>query len=473
MGNPFAQILIIFGFAVLNGVLAMSEIAVVSARKARLRQAAESGNARAHKALELATDPTNFLAAVQIGITLVGILAGAFGEATLSQQLRTYLMRFEPLAPYADAIAVGVVVLGVTYISLVIGELAPKRLALNNAEKIAALVAGPMQTLSAITRPIVWLLSISTNAVVRLMGIKPSDEPDVTPEEIEVLVEQGTELGVFEESEQDMIESVLRLDERRVEAFMTPRPQIRWIDAEDSEEEIQSLLKMAQHSRFPVIDGDPDQVLGILYTKDMVVRNLEGEPFDLKASLRPVLFVPESMSTLRVLEMFKREGNHIALVTDEYGSVQGMVTDMDILEAIVGDIPSEDEPDEPRALMRDDGTWLVDGLLQIDRLWEVLDLEKEMDGVYRGYQTVSGFVMTQLGGIPTEGEHFEWYDRRFEVMDMDGRRVDKILVSPPPDDLETADEDAGPPNHQEPSDDEKSQPVDRRADRKADGKADA
>jgi putative hemolysin len=432
MEDPFLQIVIIFGLILLNGFLAMSEIAVLSSRKARLRQASDSGNERARAALRLATDPGNFLATIQIGITLVGILAGAFGQATLARALTTSLARFPFLAPYASIVAIGIVVLVVTYLSLVIGELVPKRLALTHAERIAAIVAGPMRTLSFIARPMVWILNASTDSVLRLLGVKPSSVPDVTPEEIEVLVEQGTELGVFEESEQDMIESVLRLDERRVDAYMTPRTQVTWIDLEDPEEENREILLAAQHSRFPVIEGDPDTVLGILYTKDMVVRNLRGEPFDLRAMLRPVLFVPESMSTLRVLELFKQHGNHIALVTDEYGGVQGMVTDMDILEAIVGDIPAEGEPEEPQATQREDGTWLVDGMLRVDRLWEELDMENEIDDVYRGYQTVSGFVMTELDEIPDEGEHFDFHGMRFEVIDMDGRRIDKVLVVPKP-----------------------------------------
>lgn len=443
MSSPLVQLSIILVFAVFNGILAMSEIAVVSARKARLRQAADSGDKRAKAALELANDPTNFLAAVQIGITLVGILAGAFGEATLAATVARGLRRVAVLAPYAEIIGTTLVVLLVTYISLVIGELTPKRLALNNAERIASLVAGPMRTLATITRPIVWLLSASTEGLLALLGIRLSAEPDVTPEEIEVLIEQGTELGVFEESEQDMMESVLRLDERRVDAFMTPRTQIQWINIEDSEDEIRATLLNAKHSRFPVIEDDPDSVLGILYTKDMVVRNLEGKPLDIRATLRPVLFVPESMSALRVLELFKQEGNHIAVITDEYGGVEGMVTDMDLLEAIVGEIVSEGEPEEPQALEREDGTWLVDGMLRVDRLWESLGVEAEMDVRYRGYQTVSGFVMAHLKGIPSEGRHFEYHGMRIEIMDMDGRRVDKVLLTPrEEDDRPKAEDDA-------------------------------
>lgn len=428
--SPVLQILIIVLFAVLNGILAMSETAVVSARRARLRRAAEEGDEQAQVALGLAADPTQFLATIQIGITLIGIVAGAFGEATLARAIASALSSVPALVPYADAIAITIVVLGVTYISLVIGELVPKRLALNDPEGVAALVAKPMQSLSVIARPLVWLLSVSTDAVVRLLGIKPSAEPDVTAEEIETMVEHGTELGIFEKSERDMIESVLRLDEWRVDAFMTPRTHITWIDLEDPEEETRAILLDAKHSRFPVMEGNPDNAIGMLYTKELVVRQLKGEPFDVRASLRPILFVPESMSTLRVLEIFKEEGRHIALVTDEYGSVEGMVTDMDILEAIAGEIPAEGEPEEPQAKLREDGSWLVDGLLHVNRLWEVLGLEAEMEHVYRGYQTVSGFVMTKLDGIPSEGEKFTFHGQQFEIIDMDGRRVDKVLVIP-------------------------------------------
>jgi len=429
--SPILQILTILLFAILNGILAMSEIAVVSARRARLRQAAGTGDEQARAALELATDPTQFLATIQIGITLIGIVAGAFGQATLARAVASALSIVPALTPYADAVATTVVILGSTYVALVVGELVPKRLALNNPEKVAAAVAKPMRGLSAAARPIVWLLSISTEALVRLLGARPSAQPDVTAEEIETMVEHGTEIGIFETSERDMIESVLRLDEMRVDAFMTPRTHITWIDVENPEEETRTMLLDAKHSRFPVMEGNPDNAIGMLYTKDLVVRQLKGEPFDIRSSLRPVLFVPESMSTLRVLEIFKEEGKHIALVTDEYGSVEGMVTDMDILEAIAGEIPAEGEPAEPQAKLREDGTWLVDGLLHVNRLWEVLGLEAEMENVYRGYQTVSGFVMTKLAGIPSEGECFEFRGQEFEIIDMDGRRVDKVLVTPP------------------------------------------
>lgn len=429
---PLLQVLVIVALAILNGILAMSEIAVVSARRARLRQAAEGGSARAAAALQLAKDPTQFLATVQIGITLVGVVAGAFGQATLAQFIARQLAQLPSLAPYAATIGGAIVVGGTTYLSIVVGELAPKRLALINPERVAGLVAGPMRVLSLVARPVVWLLSVSTEGLLQLLGVEPSTEPDVTPEEIATMIEQGTELGVFEEAEHDILESVLRLDERRVDGYMTPRPQVTFIDLDHPEESIRQILLSAQHSRFPVIEGDPDNVLGILYTKDLVVRALRDEPFDPRANLRSVLFVPESMSPLRVLEIFKEKGQHIALVTDEYGSIQGMVTDMDILEAIAGEIPAEGEPDEPRAVQRDDGTWLVDGLLRVDQLWGALGLGRTMDEVYRGYQTVSGFVMAELAGIPTEGASFQFHGLCFEIVDMDGRRIDKVLVTPAP-----------------------------------------
>jgi putative hemolysin len=430
LSNPVLEILIIFLLLVANGIFAMSEIAIVSARKARLQQLADAGNAQARAALELATNPNRFLATVQIGITLVGILAGAFGGATIAEEIAARLSVVPFLAPYGETIGVGVVVLGITYFSLIIGELVPKRLALNNAERIASAVAAPMQALSTITAPAVRLLSISTDIVIRLLRVKPSAEPSITPEEIKVLIEQGTESGVFEEVEQDMIESVLRLDKRRVGAFMTPRTQIVWFDLEDTLEDIRRKIVSSQHSRFPVVKDSLDNVLGIVRTKDLLAQSLASQSLELRALLRPPLFIPESMSALKVLELFKQKGTHIALVTDEYGGIQGMVTHNDILEAIVGYIPSAGEPTEPQATRRDDGSWLLDGLLHIDKLKDIFDLEKLPDEEHGNYQTVGGFVMSQVRSIPTVGQRFKWGKLWFEVVDMDGHRVDKVLVAP-------------------------------------------
>jgi putative hemolysin len=430
MSNPVLEILIIFLLLVANGVFAMAETAIVSARKARLQQLAEAGNSQARAALELATNPNQFLATVQIGITLVGILAGAFGGATIAEEIATRLNEIPSLAPYGETIGVGIVVLGITYFSLIIGELVPKRLALNNAERIASAVAAPMRALSAITAPAVRLLSTSTDIVIRLLGVKPSAEPSITPEEIKILIEQGTESGVFEASEQDMIESVLRLNERRVGAVMTPRTQIVWFDIEDSPEDIRRKIANSQHSRFPVVKGSLDNVLGIVRAEDLLNQSLAGRPLDLTVLLRPPLFVPESVSALKVLELFKQEGAQIALITDEYSGIEGMVTHNDILEDIAGYIPSAGEPAEPQATRREDGSWLLDGLLHIDELKEIFDIEKLPDEEHVHYQTVGGFVMTQVRSIPTVGQCFEWRKLRFEVVDMDGRRVDKVLVTP-------------------------------------------
>lgn len=429
MSNPLLEILIIFLLLVANGVFAMAEISIVSARKARLQQLANMGNAQARTALTLAAEPNQFLATTQIGITLVGILAGAFGGATLAENIAAQASLLPLLAPYSEAIGVGVVVLGLTYFSLIIGELVPKRLGLDNAERIAMAMAGPMQLLSALTAPVVKFLSLSTDLLIRLLGVKPSTEPTITPEEIKVLVEQGTESGVFAEAEQDMIEGVLRLDERRVGALMTPRPQMVCFDIADAPAVIQEKIATSQHSRFPVIQDSPDNVLGIVRAKDLLTQTLAGQPLNLRAFLRPPLFIPESMSALKVLELFKQGGTHIALVMDEFGGLQGLVTHSDILEAIVGNIPPASGAAAPQATQRADGSWLIDGLLSIHELQELLALGALPEG---HYQTVGGFVMTQLDSIPEEGQSFEWGQLRFEVVDMDGRRVDKVLVVPKP-----------------------------------------
>lgn len=411
-----------------NGVFAMSEIAVVSARKARLQQWAEEGNANAQTALELANQPNQFLSTVQVGITLVGILAGAFGGATLAEKLAPFFDTIPVLASYGELIAVTVVVICITYFSLIIGELAPKRLALNNPERIATAVAKPMKRLSVLASPVVHLLSLSTDIIIWLIGIKPSTEPIVTEEEIKVLIEQGTQVGVFEEAEQDMIEGVLRLGERRVGMLMTPRSQVIWIDVEDTPEEIRKTVIAHRHSFFPVAKDDLDNLLGAVRAKDLLAQTLEGQPLDLRELLRPPLFVPERMLALRVLELFKQKGTRIAFVIDEYGSVQGMVSLDDFLEDIVGEASLSGSFDEFKAVQRSDGSWLMDGLLHIDELKEILGIDELPDEDEGHYQTVGGFVVNELGDIPAVGDWFEWSRFRFEVVDMDGRRVDRVLA---------------------------------------------
>jgi putative hemolysin len=424
------EILIILLLVIANGVFAMSEIAIISARKVRLQQMANQGNAKARAALELADAPNRFLSTGQIGITLIGILAGAYGGATLSRSLATFLNRIPALTPYSQAISFGIVVVGITYLSLIIGELVPKRLALNSPEQIAANVAIPMRILAAIASPLVDLLSASTDLVLRILGIGPSTEPMVTEEDLRVLIEQGTEAGTFEEAEQDMVERVFRLGDRPVSALMTPRPDIVWLDLEDSAEENRQKMIDSCHSRFPVCQGGLDNVLGMVHVIDLLGRCLSGQPLDLTVSLQQPVFVPESTRGLKILELFKQTGIHLALVVDEYGVIQGLVTLNDIMVEIVGDVPSADELEEPQVVQREDGSWLLDGMLPVDEFLELFDIE-EMPGEHRGsYQTLGGFVITHLGRIPTAADYFEWQGMRFEVMDMDGNRVDKVLVVP-------------------------------------------
>lgn len=428
MNAPILEIAIILALILSNGLFAMSETAIVSARKARLQQMADEGRPRAQAALNLANDPNRFLATVQVGITLIGILTGVFGGATISRSLAAVLDDIPVLAPYSVAIAGAVVVLLLTYLTLILGELVPKRLALNGAERISATVAGPMTLLSRLTWPLVRFLGISTDFVLRLLRLKPSSEPLVTAEEIMVMVEQGADAGLFERSEQALIERVLALDERRLESFMTPRGKIIALDIAENTEEVRRKLLESQRSRFPVIDGDLDNVQGIVRAKDILSQSLAGQPFDLRSLLRPALFLPEVTTALEALERFQQQGTHVALVIDEFGGIQGMITHNDVLEAIVGYDPSQDAPAEPQLVRRADGSWLVDGLTPLEDFRNALDLQTLPEDSSRLYHTVGGLVMNQTAGVPSAGESFIWRGLRIEVLDMDGRRVDKVLV---------------------------------------------
>ncbi|MBD2501494.1 hemolysin family protein [Anabaena azotica] len=430
MSSITVEILIIFVLIIANGIFSMSEMAIVSARKVRLQQLANQGDAKAKAALKLAESPNNFLSTVQIGISLIGILTGAFGGATIASRLAVYVKLIPFLAPYSEAIAFGIVVVIITYLSLIIGELVPKRLALNSPERIASVVAIPMRALAALASPAVHLLSASTDLVLRILGITPSDEPQVTEEEIKILIEQGTEAGTFEEAEQDMVERVFRLGDRPVSSFMTPRPDIVWLDLEDTTEENRQKMTENGYSRYPVCQGGLDNVLGIIPVTDLLARSFRGDALDLTVGLRQPVFVPESTRGLKVLELFKQTITHMALVVDEYGVIQGLVTLNDIMSEIVGDVPSADGEEEPQAVQREDGSWLLDGMLPVEDFFELFGLE-EWDFEERGsYQTLGGFVITHLGRIPAATDHFEWQNMRIEVMDMDGNRVDKVLVVP-------------------------------------------
>ncbi|MBD2693152.1 hemolysin family protein [Anabaena catenula] len=430
MSSITFEILTILVLIFANGVFSMSEMAVVSARKVRLQQLANQGDINARAALQLAESPNHFLSIVQVGITLINILNGVFGGATIAKRLEEYVKLVPVLANYSGAIAFGVVVLLITFFSLIVGELVPKRLALNNPEKIAALVAVPMRALASIASPIVYLLSASTDLVLRILGITPSTEPQVTEEEIKILIEQGTEAGTFEEAEQDMVERVFRLGDRPVSYLMTPRPDIVWLDLEDPPEENREKMVDSAYSRYPVCQEGLDNVLGVIPVTDLLARSFRGEPLDLTVGLRQPVFVPESTRGLKVLELFKQTITHMALVVDEYGVIQGLVTLNDIMSEIVGDVPAGPGQEQPEAVQREDGSWLVDGMLPIEEFLELFDID-ELEPEERGsYQTLGGLVITHLGRIPAAADHFEWEGMRFEVMDMDGNRVDKVLVVP-------------------------------------------
>lgn len=424
------EILVIFLLIIANGVFSMSEIAIISSRKARLQQQAEEGDRKARVALDLANAPNLFLATTQIGITLVGILTGAFSGVTISNRLADLLDLIPLLAPYSHSIALGLVVLAITFLSLVLGELVPKRLALNNPERVASLVALPMRLLSKIGSPVVRLLSAVTDLVLRLVRMRPSSEPPITEEEIKFLIDQGTVAGVFEEAEQEMLGRVFRLGDRRVGAIMTHRKRIVWLDINDPPEKNRRKIARSIYSRFPVCQGRLGNVVGVVHVRDLLISTLVGRSFNLKTASRQPLFVHENMHVLKVMELFRESGTQFALVIDEYGTIEGIVTLNDILESVVGDIPSLDELEEPKIVQRDDGSWLVDGTLPADEMRELFDI-KQLPGAKSGlYQTLGGFVMTYLKRIPVAGDKFECCGFRFEVVDMDGHRVDKVLIEP-------------------------------------------
>jgi len=424
------QIAIVLLLILVNGLFAMSEMAIVSARRVRLERMAREGNHGARAALDLADTPNRFLSTVQIGITLVGIIAGAYGGATIAENLVGPLARIPWLEPYAGAISLTIVVGTITYLSVLLGELVPKRIALQSAERISSLVAAPMRGLSVLATPVVRLLSISTDVVLKLLGIEAQPESAITEEEIKVLLEQGAQAGMIEEVERDMVESIFRLDDRPLEAMMKPRTEIVWLDVNAPPEENRRLMEESNFSRFPVCEGDLDHVLGIVHAKDLLSNCLHGGPLDIVAAMRRPLFVPETVHALRALERFKQSGIHMALLIDEYGGIEGLVTLIDILEAIVGDIPTMDEITDPPVVQRDDGSWLVDGLLAIDDFMRIFEFESlPSEG---SYQTLGGFMVLMLGSVPTTGDHFTWSAMRFEVADMDGNRVDKVLIDKEP-----------------------------------------
>ncbi len=429
------ELAIIFSLIIANGFFALAEMAVVSSRTGRLEAMAAQGDRGAGRALALAKEPTDMLSAIQVGITLIGILTGAFGGATLSGHLAAWLRQVPALARSADTASLVLVVAGITYVSLVVGELVPKRIALNNPEPIAAFVARPVAFFVRLVRPLVKVLSLSTRFVLAAVSAKPPDEPPVTEEEVKVMLGQGAQHGVFEESEREMVENIFQLSDMRAGALMTPRVQIEWLDLEDEARQNLDIIAAGSHSCFPVGRGSLDDVVGVVFTKDLLADHVAGKELNLEQAAREPLYVPRSMPALKVLEAFREKKMTIALVIDEFGGIDGLVTLNDIMEHIVGGIALGDEAAE-EAVRREDGSWLLDGMLDIEEFKELFDFDELPEEERANYQTLGGFVVSYLGFIPRVGEVFTWGGCRFEVMDMDRTRVDKVLVQVLPADEE-------------------------------------
>lgn len=408
----------------INGILAMSEIAFVSSKKFKLEELSKRGNKSAKKALYLLEDPERFLSAVQIGITLVGILAGAFGGYALAEDLTPYLQKIDILKKYASEISFTLLVIVITYFSLVFGELVPKSIALKNSERITILTAPLMYSITKIFSPLVGFLSVSTKVFLWVFRIKKSDEVPVTEEELRSLLELGTKYGTFEKEESEMIKKVFKFNDKKVNAILIPRPDIDWIDINNNNNEIFNFIKSHNYSRYPVCENNLDNCHGIIESKEFLINFIENPNFELKNVIKETLIVHESIFTVDLLEKFRDSKSNLALIVDEYGGTKGLITLHDLIEDIFGELPEEFDSDEKRIIVRKDGSFVVDGLVEIQEIIEKLSLNiHEPD-----YSTLSGFIMHQLGTVPTEGEEFDYGNYKFEIIDMDGKRIDKVLI---------------------------------------------
>ncbi len=429
------EISVVLILILLNGFFAMSELAIVSARRVRLRQLAEGGHKGARLALQMAEDPSSFLSIVQTGMTVNSVFAGAYSGATMAIPFGKYLNSFPSIAPDGEAAALALTVAGVTYLNLVIGELLPKRIGLSYAEPIAIRVSYAMKFFSWIAAPIVWLLRQSTEISLRLLRLANPRDNTVTQEEVQDMIAEGTETGVFKPAERDMLDGVMRLADRTARTCMTPRIDMVWLGVEDPTTKIKEVIRSSGYSRFPVARGDLEEILGVVHAKDMLNAAFDHHEFALKTVMRPPLVVPDTTPVLRLLDQFKQSGQHIAVVVDEYGSVEGLVSVTDILEAITGDLPERGQQAEDAPVQREDGSWLIDGMTPLDEVENLINM-KNMRG-NGDYHTLAGFMIDKLGRLPNAGDHFDWESARFEVVDMDGRRVDKVLINPPASEPET------------------------------------
>lgn len=429
MGYLF-EIGVIFILLILNGLFAMSELAVVSSRRPRLEAMAGRGSKGAATVLKLAANPGRFLSSVQIGITLVGILAGAYSGATLSEPFAEFLLSEGVPASFASALSIAVVVGLITYFSLVIGELVPKQIALANPEGVASLMARPMLGVAFVSAPVVFVLERSSRLIIGALGLKATGESTVTEEEIKAVIAEGTNSGILEPEEKELMAGVMRFSDRSIRAVMIPRPDITGIDLDWDDRRIIEAIASSSHSRYPVFTGSIDMVQGVIQAKDLLDQHLKGEPLDLRSRIRQVDMVPDTASALDVLDTLRRSPLQMVMVIDEYGSVEGMVTAADILTAIVGNLGGEDSEEVSEIVQRSDGSWLIDADLGVDLVAEKISC-KGLDDPERDYETLAGFVLSVTKAIPSTGDVVDWRGWRFEIVDMDGRRIDKVLVTAP------------------------------------------
>ncbi|HEX2867648.1 MAG TPA: hemolysin family protein [Ignavibacteriales bacterium] len=428
MDNVTLELIIILILIIANGLFAMSEIAVVSSRKSRLENLARKGNQKSKTALDLANSPSKFLSTVQVGVTTISVITGAVSGATLGKRLADVLSTIPFLKEYADILGYTLVVAAITYITLVVGELVPKRIGMNNPEKVALKVSGLMKMLSKIGTPLVAILSYSTDSVLKFLKIRPPSEPNVTEEEIRMLIRQGNKAGVIEKAEQDILESVFRLGDKRVEAIMTPRTKIVWLDINAPSDENKKIILESHFSHFPVCDENLDNIKGVISIKNLYYFHVQGKQYDIHTHLSEPLFIPEGTRALKLLERFKEAGKYIAIVIDEYGGVEGLITITDLVEEVLGELSRQNET-EPYAKRREDGSWLVDGMIPIDEFKRIFRLEFLPGEEEDDFQTLGGFIFLKMEKVPGEGDKLDAAGLNFEILDMDHNRIDKVLVT--------------------------------------------
>ena len=430
------EILILIGLFIINGLFSMAEIALVSARKARLEAQANRGDKKAKDALALSNHPDTFLSTVQIGITLIGILTGIYSGEKLTDDFTAFLNRFPLTAPYSSGLATVLIVIIITYFSLVIGELVPKRIGLSHPENIAKFMARPMQILSNITYPFIWLLSKSSTLLVKLFNIKASDN-QVTEEEIKAMINEGTEHGAIDEAEQEIIERVFHLGDRNITSLMTHRSDMVWFDSTDTEEKIRSIIMKEPHSIYPVCEETIDNIKGVVSLKDIYTTD---DTVLFKTLMKPALFVPNNNTAYQVMEKFKESKIHSCFIVDEYGSVLGMITLNDIMEAIIGDMPQPDDMQDYEIVQREDGSYLVDAQIPFYDFLRRFEKTEWLSEDEQQFDTLAGCILHEMERIPQSGDKMEWRGFTFEIMDMDGHRIDKILVTASQDILDELEE---------------------------------